>query len=190
MIILEEQRLVYIQMRNLAMNFRNWSDAGKALRWCDSRNSLRGPCAIDTQLDSLKAWCPRRWRKPNAKRNRGYCADTQNPLTRMTSWYKPDLRDTIASRKRQVVMRKVNPLCLCIISTERHFAQYAILFHTDCFYMWRGCRPPSYNTITQMCVCKTIVIWACLSIICSPFCRSHLRQKLTLFQYVLDVMTN
>jgi len=27
-----------------------------ALRWRDSRNSQRGPCANDTKLDSLKAW--------------------------------------------------------------------------------------------------------------------------------------
>jgi len=27
------------------------------------------------KLDSLKVWCPRRWTKPNAMRNRGDCVD-------------------------------------------------------------------------------------------------------------------
>jgi len=91
------------------------SSSRKALRWRSSRNSQRGPCASDTQLDSLKAWCPRRWTKPNnAMRNRGYCEiaverahtkslDANDKLTQTRS----HVRDTKASRKRQVRMRKV-----------------------------------------------------------------------------------
>ena len=39
-----------------------------ASRWRDSRDSQRGPSTSDTPLDSLKAWCPRRWTEPNAMR--------------------------------------------------------------------------------------------------------------------------
>ena len=48
------------------------------LRWRDSRNSQRGPCASDTQLDSLKAWCARRWTKPN-NANRGHARTHEFP---------------------------------------------------------------------------------------------------------------
>ena len=59
------------------------------LWWRDSRNSQRGPCASDTKLDSLKAWCPRRWTKPNAMRKEvtsrtQWSAHTRICLTRMT----------------------------------------------------------------------------------------------------------
>ena len=95
------------------------SSSRKALRWRDSRNSQRGPCASNTQLDSLKSWCPRRWQKPNAMRNRGYCEvavecahtkslDANDKLIQTRS----HVRDTTASRKRQVIMRKVKSTIL------------------------------------------------------------------------------
>jgi len=99
------------------------SSSRKALRWRDSRNSQRGPCVSDTQLDSLKAWCPRRWTKLNAMRNRGYCEvaverahtkslDANDKLIKNRS----HVRDTTASRKRQVIMRKVKSTILPPIS--------------------------------------------------------------------------
>jgi len=89
------------------------SSSRKALRWRDSRNSQRGPCASDTQLDLLKAWCPRWWTKPNAMRievMRGHTKslDANDKLIQT----RPHERDTIASRKRQVVMRKVKSTIL------------------------------------------------------------------------------
>jgi len=74
------------------------------LRWRDSRNGQRGPCASDTKLYSLKAWCPRRQDKTsNAMRievtaRTQWSAHTRIPLTRMTSWYKPDLTNGKQSR--------------------------------------------------------------------------------------------
>jgi len=78
-------------------------------------NSQRGPCASDTQLDLLKAWCPRRWTKPNAMRievMRGHTKslDANAKLIQTRSHE----RDTIASRKRQVVMRKVKSTILAL----------------------------------------------------------------------------
>jgi len=84
---------IFIYKRLLISSSRNSS------RWSDSRNSQRGPCTSDTQLDSLKVWYPRR---KLSMRNRGYLrgrsgmwtqwsVHTENPLTWMTSWYKPDL---------------------------------------------------------------------------------------------------
>ena len=57
-----------------------------AVRWRDSRDSQRGPCASDTKLDSLKARCPRRWTKPIAMRievtaQTQWSAHTRIPLT-------------------------------------------------------------------------------------------------------------
>ena len=90
------------------------SSSRKALRWRDSRNSKRGPCASDTQFDSLKTWCPRQKLPMQNAKSRSFArtqwsAHTRNPLTRMASWDKPDLTYGIQSRvgKRQFVMRKV-----------------------------------------------------------------------------------
>ena len=85
------------------------SSSRKALRWRDSRNSQRCPCASDTQLDFLKAWCPRRWTKTNhamrIKVMRGHTKslDANDKLIQTRS----HVRNAIASRERQVVMRKV-----------------------------------------------------------------------------------
>ena len=84
------------------------SSSRKALRWRYSRNSHHGPGASDTQLEFLKAWCPRRWTKPNAMRievMRGHTKslDANDKLIQTRSHE----RDTITSRKWQVVMRKV-----------------------------------------------------------------------------------
>ena len=92
---------IFIYKRLLISRKRN------SLLWRNSRNSQRGPCASDTKLDSLKAWCPRRWTKPNAMRNRGNCAvaverahtkslDANEKLIQTGS----HVRDTTASRKR------------------------------------------------------------------------------------------
>ena len=85
----------------------------KALRWRDSRNSQRGLCTSDTQLDSLKARCPRRWTKPNMRCESRSCANTverahTNSLDADDKLIqtRPHVRNTIASKKRQVVMRK------------------------------------------------------------------------------------
>ena len=68
------------------------------------------------KLDSLKVWCPRRWTKPNAMCNviEVICPDAverahtksldANDKLRQT---RPHVRNTIVSRKRQVIMRKV-----------------------------------------------------------------------------------
>jgi len=73
------------------------SSSRKALRWRDSRNSQRGPCASNTQLNSLK-----RGVHADGQNRKMQCVieviarsqwsvHTRNPLTQMTSWYKPDL---------------------------------------------------------------------------------------------------
>jgi len=74
------------------------------LRCSNSRNSMGGPFASDTKLDSLKAWCPRRWIKLRMQckteitRRMLWSAHTRIPLTRMKCWYKPDLTYGIQSR--------------------------------------------------------------------------------------------
>ena len=84
------------------------SSSRKALRWRNSRNSQRGPCANDTHSNFWK---------------RGVHADGQNRIMRIEVMRKrsgahsldandkliqtrPHVRNTIASRKLQVVMRK------------------------------------------------------------------------------------
>jgi len=96
----------------------------KRLLISSSRNSQRGPCASDTQLDSLKAWCPRRWTKPNAMRievMRGHTKslDTKNKLIQTRSHE----RDTTASRKRKVRMRKGKSTIMLIYKPKQNSIQ-------------------------------------------------------------------
>ena len=93
-----------------------------ALRWRDSRNSQRGPCASGTQLDSLKAWCPRRWTKPNnamrieVMRGHTKSLDANDKLIQTRSHE----QDTAASRKRHVVMRKVKSTIKAMLKLHIH----------------------------------------------------------------------
>jgi len=84
------------------------------LQWRDSRNSERGPCANDTQLDSLKRGVhAEKGQKIECNANRGYCANAMERAHRNSLdahdkliQTRPHVRNTIASRRRQFVMRK------------------------------------------------------------------------------------
>ena len=88
------------------------SSSRKALRWRDRRNSQRGPCTSDTQLDSLK-----RGAHADGQNRKMQCvieviarsqwsAHTRNPFKRLLIRTRSHVQDTTVSSKRQVVMRK------------------------------------------------------------------------------------